>query len=239
MALLIDGYNLLHVTGRFGRRTSLEASRQALLGFLSAAIGKDEASATTVVFDAAAAPPGLPNHYNIGGIDVHFARGYESADELLEELIAAHPTPRKLTVVSSDHRVQRAAKKRRAQAIDSDVWYRAAAAQLKGQRRKAKATDAKPPAPLTPAEVAAWLREFGDFAVEDPIASPAPARADPPAPRQQTAKRKATSPPAESEKSKKTLRKTYRRKPPDLGHGDVRNPFPPGYGEDDGLLADQ
>jgi predicted RNA-binding protein with PIN domain len=108
VALIIDGYNLLHVTGLFGRgKASLEASRQALLGFLAAAVEPAELAATIVIFDAAAAPPGLPDRYVIHGIDVRFARGYESADALLEELIAAHPTPRKLTVVSSDHRVQR------------------------------------------------------------------------------------------------------------------------------------
>jgi predicted RNA-binding protein with PIN domain len=159
--LIIDGYNLLHVTGLFGRgKASLEASRQALLGFLAAAVEPEEIAATTVVFDAAAAPPGLPNRFTMRGIDVQFARGYESADELLEELIAAHPTPRKLTVVSSDHRVQRAAKKRRAQAIDSDVWYRRAAEQLNARHQTSKPADVKPDAP-SPSEVAVWVREFG------------------------------------------------------------------------------
>jgi predicted RNA-binding protein with PIN domain len=159
--LIIDGYNLLHVTGLFGRgKSSLEASRQALLGFLAAAVEPEEIAATTVVFDAAAAPPGLPDRFTVRGIDVQFARDYGSADELLEELIAAHPTPRKLTVVSSDHRVQRAAKKRRAQAVDSDAWYRTAAEQLHARRRQPKTADVKPEAP-SPAEVAAWVREFG------------------------------------------------------------------------------
>ena len=41
------------------------------------------------------------------GITVHFARDSD-ADAMIEDLIAAHHTPRTLTVVSSDHRIQRA-----------------------------------------------------------------------------------------------------------------------------------
>src|ERR1700704_1413576 len=61
MALLIDGYNLLNVTGIFaqaGPGTELHRTRLALLNFLSAVIDKRERSSTTIVFDAAGAPPG-------------------------------------------------------------------------------------------------------------------------------------------------------------------------------------
>ena len=57
------------------------------------------------------------------GITVRFAAQYEEADELIEELIRADSAPRRLVVVSSDHRIQRAARRRRAKAVDSDVWY--------------------------------------------------------------------------------------------------------------------
>ena len=70
-------------------------------------------SQTTIVFDAKQAPPGLPHQLDHGGITVIFARGYDDADELIEELIASNSTPRRLTVVSSDHRIQRAARRRR------------------------------------------------------------------------------------------------------------------------------
>ena len=59
MALLIDGYNLLNVTGIFaqaGPGTELHRTRVALLNFLSASIDQRERKATTIVFDAAGAP---------------------------------------------------------------------------------------------------------------------------------------------------------------------------------------
>jgi hypothetical protein len=53
MSLLIDGYNLLHVTGIVGRAGSgLQGSRNALLRFLAAAIEPDDLAETTIVFDA-------------------------------------------------------------------------------------------------------------------------------------------------------------------------------------------
>jgi predicted RNA-binding protein with PIN domain len=126
MPLLVDGYNLLYgaaiVGGGSGPR-ALERSRFALVGFIAGALSENERATTTVVFDAAGAPPGLPQTIVRDGITLRFAKGYESADDLLEELIAADHAPRKLTVVSSDHRVQRAAKRRRGTAVESDVWY--------------------------------------------------------------------------------------------------------------------
>ena len=107
MPLLIDGYNLLHATGIVGPGHGagrLRAERLALLNFLAESIDPAELPHTTVVFDAREAPPGLPRQsWSIGGITVRFATQYESADELIEELIQAASAPRRLVVVSSDH----------------------------------------------------------------------------------------------------------------------------------------
>ena len=126
MSILIDGYNLLHASGilpgGFGPST-LERSRQALLNFLLHSLEERELTRTTIVFDSNDAPPGLPDTMKHGAITVYFARGYENADAMIEELILRDSAPRQLTVVSSDHRIQRAARRRRAGAVDSDVWY--------------------------------------------------------------------------------------------------------------------
>jgi predicted RNA-binding protein with PIN domain len=242
---LIDGYNLLHATGLFGRggRNSLHASRQALLGFLAAAIDKTERAATTVVFDATHAPPGLPHIHTVAGITVHFAQQHASADELLEELIAADHSPKKLVVVSSDHRLQRAAKKRRATAIDSHVWYGEVDARLRGRRGKryAELPDVKPNEQLSPSEVQAWLRIFGPIDESESTLTPrthpkkiatkkpppADKRADSPANSASPAKRPRRKAPVPSEEAVPRKKKIK-----NLGFGDVESPFPPGYGED-------
>jgi predicted RNA-binding protein with PIN domain len=166
MALLIDGYNLLHVTDIFGEaggaETALHASRQALLDFLSASLVAKTRAETTIVFDAAGAPPGLPQTLMHEGITVHFARRYADADEMIEEIIDAHPAPRSLVVVSSDHRVQRAARRRGADYFDSDQWF----ADLRAARRAANAAGderpGKPTGALTPEHVNYWLEKFSD-----------------------------------------------------------------------------
>lgn len=159
MKILIDGYNLLHASGIFGGvrgARGFEASRQALLDELARLLGPAAAGAT-IVFDAADAPPGLPERSVHEGITVRFARGYESADALIEELIEEHGSPASLTVVSADNRLIAAARRRRAKPIASGDWFTAlrAAARQPGECR-----DAKPPEP-GPEGAEYWKDYFG------------------------------------------------------------------------------
>jgi predicted RNA-binding protein with PIN domain len=175
MPLLIDGYNLMYGAGIVGDvrgPRGFERSRAALIGFVSRVVGDADRAGTTIVFDAAGAPPGLPATLDFEGILVRFARGYHDADELLEDLIAAHTSPRRLTVVSSDHRVQRAAKRRKAVAIDSDVWFAEAVRRYREGPAKAKNADVAKPTAGGDAEVKFWLdRIVGDAEIEKGLAA--------------------------------------------------------------------
>jgi hypothetical protein len=165
MPLLIDGYNLLHVSGVFGQGTALtelHRSREALLAFLAASLEPAERAHTTIVFDAAGAPPGLPQSYLYEGISVQFARDPGNADELLERIIAAHDTPRKLVVVSGDHRVQRAARRRRAKAVDSDRWWADLCAERRRKGAELPMPPQKPTGNLSAGEVDYWVSQFAD-----------------------------------------------------------------------------
>lgn len=164
MSILIDGYNLMHAAGILGRgigQGGLERSRLALLNFVAESAPPADLPHTTIVFDARQAPPGLPHRLIHRGLTVLFATAHASADELIEELIRADHAPRRLTVVSSDHRLQRAARRRRAKAVDSDRWYEEMVRQ-----RTARGLS-EPAAPLKPAlaaasEVEYWLGQFDD-----------------------------------------------------------------------------
>ena len=126
MPLLIDGYNLLNAAGILGRGRgpgSLERARQALLNTLVESLPPDEVPRTTVVFDASDSPWGVAKQSEHRGITVQFAPKDADADTVIEQLIAADSAPKRLTVVSSDHRIQRTAKRRRATAVDSDIWF--------------------------------------------------------------------------------------------------------------------
>ena len=165
MSILIDGYNLLHASGILGRGRGpgfLERSRQALLNFLAESLDEKESSRCTVVFDASdSAPKGLPRTLTHRGITVKFASGMPSADELIEQLIQADNAPRKLTVVSSDHRLHRAAKRRKATPIDSDQWFHGVVRRRIESRQLTEHPNVKPPAPSTESEINFWLRQFG------------------------------------------------------------------------------
>jgi uncharacterized protein len=212
MPLLIDGYNLLNATGIVGGGAgppSLGRSRLALLNFLAASIEPREVPHTTVVFDAHQAPPGLPRVVRHGGIVVRFAAKYETADQMIEELIRTDSAPRRLVVVSSDHEIQRAARRRRAKAIGSDTWY-ADLIRARREREEAVAVaPAQPAVPLLEEDVNYWLRQFGGeseltallLGHEHGVAS-----------------------------------KTPREPAVQPEERPVDNPFPPGYGED--LLRD-
>jgi uncharacterized protein len=170
MSLLIDGYNLLNATGIPSRGKgpgNLERARQALLNTLAESLPADELPRTTVVFDASESPWGVAREQKHRGITVLFAAKDDDADSVIERLIVADSAPKRLTVVSSDHRLQKAAHRRRATAIDSDVWFaqllRDRAARLQSQSPTANPTAdiPKPSEPLSPGEVEHWLRQFG------------------------------------------------------------------------------
>lgn len=202
MPLLIDGYNLLHVTGIVGKGSgpgSFQRSREALLRFLAASIDQKERNQTTVVFDASDAPPGLPRTLQQEGMTVRYASEHADADALIEELIQQYEAPRKLLVVSSDHRIQRAAKRRRAGFIDSDRWYSQLWQQrLEKRKSQSERVPEKPIGNLSEAEINYWVDVFS---ADDTLDS------------------STKSPPSNDSK-------------PSPAEKDLDNPFPPGYGED-------
>lgn len=127
MDTIIDGYNLIFQCGLQTTSTAsdmLHQSRRRLLGEIASFAGAKFAKATTIVFDAAHRPPqAKTNRYRIKNVLVLYADQFDDADSMIEHLISQHATPKKLTVVSSDHRLHKAALRRKATPIDSEVWY--------------------------------------------------------------------------------------------------------------------
>ncbi|MGL4514292.1 MAG: NYN domain-containing protein [Lacipirellulaceae bacterium] len=230
MRLLIDGYNLLHASDLFGSGSlagTLRGSREALLEFLSTRLDERERRTTVIVFDAAEAPLHLPDSYSQEGIAVRFARGYPSADALLEEVLAEAKGTRNLTVVSGDRRVQRAARSRGATPVDSEPWFR----ELAARRPLAETPLPKPTG--EPLDNAHWVRAFSDAELDAEVAraaSPPPPPDASLAPPASAAVEPAPPKRARAKRSGGGL--SHGRKPlREFGEG-VFDPFPPGYGED-------
>ncbi len=241
MPLLIDGYNLLSAVGILGRGVgpgSLHRARLALLNFLAESLEPQEISRTTVVFDAADPPPGLPRTVDHRGLSVRFASQYEDADTLIEELIRADSAPRRLTVVSSDHRLQRAARRRRARAVDSHVWYGEIVRGREQRRRSTPDVPARPPVPLLEEDVNYWIRQFGGeselarLIEEESAEEPAPSdRPSPDEPRRgEPPPDKLT--PDEAARIGDPFPPGYAEDLLEDEADDPHNPFPPGYGQD-------
>jgi predicted RNA-binding protein with PIN domain len=128
-----------------------------LLNFLGNVLDEKTRRRTTIVFDAAGAPPGLPKEMVFHEMRILFAREFPQADALIEELIEVESAPRSLLVVSSDHRLHRAARRRGAKAIDSDVWHKSIRRRKHhGPRKRAE----KPILPQSEAEAAYWVERF-------------------------------------------------------------------------------
>lgn len=216
MALIIDGYNLLNASGIVGGGAAggtLETSRRALLDFLACRLQPAERRTTAIVFDARQAPPGLQRTLEYRGMSVRFAPRQSEADDVIEQLIRADSAPRRLTVVSSDHRLQRAARRRRAIAVDSEIW-------LRRFRNRPPITSGQPEssplpdAPCLDPDLEQWLRCFSE-----PASTPLRSRAA-----------GADAAPGDDNK------RSNRRSPPESADrvepGEWTNPFPPGYGQD-------
>jgi predicted RNA-binding protein with PIN domain len=165
MHYLIDGYNLLHAMGVLHGRlgpTGLEKARLRLLGLLRAAYPPAEAPQVTVVFDAAGAMAGATEVQDYHGIRVHFAVRQPQADDLIEILIGSDSAPKQLRVVSDDHRIQQAARRRRCVVVGCEEY-------LRWLQRHFRRPDPKPPPEaakperVSAAETQQWLKEFADL----------------------------------------------------------------------------
>lgn len=161
---LIDGYNLMHVLGFFPSQVSpqsLHKSRLRLLNYLSP-YHLPRGDKVTIVFDAHT--PKKDPVQVIAGIEILFAVDYPEADDLLEELICGHASPKQLTVVSNDHRLQRAARRRKAVAWSCDDYLENLPRQALHMRQESSQEDAQKP--LTDLrrdskEFEHWMETFG------------------------------------------------------------------------------
>ncbi len=163
MRYLIDGYNLMHAMGLLAgpvRPSRLQFARVRLLDDLCRWCGEG-AERVSVVFDATDPPPGARPELFFRRIHVYFSQGRQ-ADDLIEDLIEQEPTPGQLTVVSDDHRIQRAARRRHCPVLGCLDF-------LEGIRQPApqagpadEPTSAKPEV-LSDEETRHWLREFSDL----------------------------------------------------------------------------
>lgn len=229
MDYIIDGYNLIFQCGLQTRTATddmLRKARQRMIHEILSGVSKTVARRITIVFDAAERPLlAKGNSETIGGMKIFYADQYDDADSMIEHLITKHSVPRKLTVVSSDHRLHKAALRRKAIPIDSDLWFdKLEARKLSGnapqsqQRGQADSTAAKSSEDLKSID---WQAEFGTDDVD--IA-------------EIQAQLESEGTALDAEREEPETERVEEGCEPEPESTAPFNPFPPGYGED--LLED-
>lgn len=163
-SLVVDTYNVLHTTG------VLPPDLAGLdVPGLVRLLGESRFSrrATTLVCDGGGAGG---SGVRMGHVKVLFSGDHREADDLIERLIERFSHGRALTVVSSDRRLRKAARRRGAESVASADFL----AMLADDHGGGRAADGPPvfttEIPLDRYSVDHWMREFG----LEPAPRPAP-----------------------------------------------------------------
>ena len=161
--LLVDTYNVLHHP--LALRELPHDSGPAELAALIAA-GRHRRSRALLVCDGMPRRLGPVAHrdaelrFHVEGSELLYAGQGRDADSLIERLIEADSAPRRLTVVSSDRRIQRAGRRRKCRVMPSDdflgVLLRDADSAKQRWRRPPFSTEV----PLSPTAIRYWKDLF-------------------------------------------------------------------------------
>ncbi len=101
--ILVDGYSVIYAWPilRTRKRRSLSAARNELIRLL-AKFGDESQKAVTLVFDGGKSPPPEPTPILAPGLEVIFSKRGQSADEVIERLVATQKAPAQLLVITED-----------------------------------------------------------------------------------------------------------------------------------------
>ena len=155
MPFLIDGYNLLWAVKKSveGAESISDVELCRILGQYLGLTGQT----SEIVFDGTG-PYEKSGFDNIRGLDIFFSGADSDADSVIEDKIRTNSAPRRLTVVSSDRRIRKAAHLRKAGSIKSEIFWNEVAKCLTRRRR-----DSEPQAKqkgISEGETEQWRRFF-------------------------------------------------------------------------------
>lgn len=154
--VIIDGHNLLWAIQGMG-----EGPEEISDVGLCRAVGrylKQIRDAGEIIFDGTG-PRDKTEFDNIVGVEVLFAGFGTDTDTVIEGKIAANTAPRSLTVVSSDNRLRKAARVRKAISIKSEDFWSELVKEL-GRKRVVDEPSGKRNG-LSDGETDQWLDFFG------------------------------------------------------------------------------
>ncbi|MEQ9406835.1 MAG: NYN domain-containing protein [Fuerstiella sp.] len=162
--LIIDGYNLMHAAGIARHRYApgmLQRCRHRLQLLVADLLKAEVRQRTTVVYDAFESVSDDQRESEFDGLRILFAPQGSDADSEIERQLATHSSPRQILVVSSDHRLHKAARRRRARCIDSEKFLNQLTDDLNHASSPRRPRRAQPPD--TAADLQHWMSEFSDI----------------------------------------------------------------------------
>ena len=154
--IIIDGHNLLHAIPKTAGDSEpvSDVGLCRILGRYMKLTGQKG----EIIFDGTG-PPDKSGFDNINNLEVFFAGLSSDTDTVIEAKIGASTAPKRLTIVSSDHRLRRAARTRKATSVKSEVFWNKVHKQL--SRKKPKQEPQAKRRGLTESETKQWLEFFG------------------------------------------------------------------------------
>ena len=151
--LVIDTYNVLHVTGILPPELAV-GEPEALARLIEASRFATEAA--WLVCDGV--PRGAER---VGRIVIEGAGARRKADDHIAEIVGASSAPRRMTVVTSDRELGRRVRARGAEVVRSEEFLAMLAEDVRRARpRRRVGVDPRRSVPLNEREVAGWMEVF-------------------------------------------------------------------------------
>lgn len=153
---IIDGHNLLHTILKAEGDSEVisDVGLCRILGRYFKLTGEKG----EMIFDGTG-PPEKTVFDNISNLEVFFAGLRTDADTVIEDKIRVNTAPKRLTIVSSDRRLRKAAHARRCTAMKSEAFWSDVQKEL-NRKRPAREPMAKRQG-LSESETDQWLDVFG------------------------------------------------------------------------------
>jgi len=153
---IIDGHNLLYSIHKAAEDSESisDVGLCRIVGRYLKQIGQSGA----IIFDGTG-PRDKSGFDDISNLEVFFAGLGTDTDTVIEDKITASTAPRRLTIVSSDRRLRKAARARKAISVKSEVFWNNIQKQL--SRKKAAKEPAAKRRGLSESETKQWLEFFG------------------------------------------------------------------------------
>lgn len=156
MPVVIDGYNLLWSLQKVGQE-EVEVLDEVGLCRILGQYFKLRGDTGQIVFDGTG-PADKSGFNNITNLEIFFSGSACDADDVIENKIKADTAPKRLMIVSSDNRLIKSARTRKAQAVKSPEFWKMVQKQLAKKRSEVEPEGKR--RGLSPGETKQWMKFF-------------------------------------------------------------------------------